>query len=36
MICDDMDEARAKGDKHRVAMLKMVLKHYVEHHGGGM
>jgi S-ribosylhomocysteine lyase LuxS involved in autoinducer biosynthesis len=32
MICDDMEEARAKGDQGRVAVLRMVLKHYVEHH----
>lgn len=36
MIRDDLEEARAKGDTRRIAMLKMVLKHYVEHHGGGM
>jgi len=35
MICDDMEEARAKGDQHRVTMLKMVLKHFVEHHHSG-
>lgn len=35
MICDDMEEARAKGDAHRVSMLKMVLKHFVEHHHSG-
>ena len=35
MICDDMEEARAKGDTHRMAMLKMVLKHFVEHHHAG-
>jgi len=35
MICDDMEEARAKGDAHRVTMLKMVLKHFVEHHQSG-
>ena len=34
MITDDMEDARAKGDRHRVGMLKMVLKHYVEHHAG--
>lgn len=34
MICDDLEEARAKGDKQRVALLRMVLKHYVEHHSG--
>jgi len=32
MICDDMEEARAKGDSQRLRMLKMVLKHFVEHH----
>ena len=36
MIADDIDAARAKGDTHRVTMLKMVLKHFVEHHGGGV
>lgn len=35
MIADDMDEARAKGDVHRVTMLKMVLKQFVEHHHSG-
>ena len=35
MICDDMEEARAKGDTHRVSMLKMVMKHFVEHHHSG-
>lgn len=35
MICDDMEDARAKGDLHRVTMLKMVLKHFVEHHHSG-
>lgn len=34
MICDDLEEARAKGDQNRVALLRMVLKHYVEHHAG--
>ncbi|QID19025.1 hypothetical protein G3580_16215 [Nitrogeniibacter mangrovi] len=35
MIADDIEEARAKRDTHRVAMLKMVLKHFVEHHHSG-
>jgi len=35
MICDDMEEARAKGDAHRVSMLKIVMKHFVEHHHSG-
>jgi hypothetical protein len=35
MICDDIEEARAKGDRKRVATLKMVLKHYVQHHACG-
>lgn len=34
MICDDLEEARAKGDNSRIALLRMVLKHYVEHHAG--
>ena len=34
MICDDLEEAQAKGDKERVGLLRMVLKHYVEHHAG--
>ena len=36
MILDDIETARAKNDSHRVTMLKMVLKHFVEHHGGGI
>ena len=36
MIIDDIEAARAMGDHHRVTMLKMVLKHFVEHHGGGI
>ncbi len=36
MILDDIETAGAKGDSHRVTMLKMVLKHFVEHHGGGI
>lgn len=35
MICDDLEEARAKGDQQRIGLLRMVLKHYVEHHTGG-
>ena len=36
MICDDIEEARAKGDHKRLATLRMVLKHYVEHHSGAV
>ncbi len=32
MIIDDIDHAQHHGDPKRVAMLKMVLKHYLEHH----
>lgn len=33
MIVDDIANARDSGNKHRVATLKLVLKHYLEHHG---
>ncbi len=32
MIAEDLTAARERGDKHKVAMLKLVLKHYLEHH----
>ncbi len=32
MIVDDIDAARARGDLKRVASLKLVLRHYLEHH----
>jgi S-ribosylhomocysteine lyase LuxS involved in autoinducer biosynthesis len=32
MIVDDIDAARARGDLRRAAMLKLVLKHFVETH----
>ena len=32
MIADDISAARERGDRHRVATLKLVLKHYLEHH----
>ena len=34
MIRDDIRLAEEEGRSERVAMLKMVLKHYVEHHRG--
>jgi hypothetical protein len=34
MIVDDIDEARTRGDLRRTAMLKLVLKHFVETHAG--
>ncbi|MDY0012155.1 MAG: hypothetical protein RBS40_04605 [Rhodocyclaceae bacterium] len=36
MICDDLEEARARGDTERINILRMVLKHYVQHHAGGI
>jgi hypothetical protein len=33
IIVDDIQHARAHGDLQRVALLKLTLKHYVEHHG---
>jgi len=32
MIQDDIKLAREKGDRRRSALLKSVLKHYLEHH----
>jgi hypothetical protein len=32
MIKDDIDAARARGDFRHSAKLKMVLKHFLEHH----
>ena len=32
MIQDDIKSAQASGDSKRSAMLKSVLKHYLEHH----
>ena len=32
MIIDDIEAARARGDREHVVMLKMVLKHFLEHH----
>jgi hypothetical protein len=32
MIADDIGAARERGDRHKVATLKLVLKHYLEHH----
>lgn len=32
MIADDIEAARARGDRKHVLKLKMVLKHYLEHH----
>lgn len=32
MIAEDITSAQERGDKHKVAMLKLVLKHYLEHH----
>lgn len=34
MICDDIRLAEEEGKTERVAMLKLVLKHYQEHHAG--
>jgi S-ribosylhomocysteine lyase LuxS involved in autoinducer biosynthesis len=34
MIVDDIDAARGQGDLQRLVTLKMVLKHYLEHHAG--
>jgi len=34
MIRDDIEQARAEGHTDRVAVLKLVLKHYLEHHAG--
>jgi DNA repair protein RadC len=32
MIVDDIEEARREGDDHRVLVLKLCLKHFLEHH----
>lgn len=32
MIQDDIKQARKRGDHQRTALLKSVLKHYLEHH----
>lgn len=32
MIVDDISAAREKGDHHGVVTLKLVLRHYLEHH----
>jgi len=32
MIADDIEDARRRGDRKRVATLKLVLRHYLEHH----
>lgn len=34
MIVDDIAAARARGDFKHAATLRMVLKHYLEHHAG--
>lgn len=36
MIQDDIKSAQAKGDKKRSALLKKVLKHYLEHHAAAV
>lgn len=33
MIIDDIAAARERGDFKHAATLRMVLKHYIEHHG---
>lgn len=35
MIVEDIEAARARGDRRHVAMLKLALKHYLEHHAPG-
>jgi len=35
MIVDDIDHARRRGDRQRVLTLKLVLRHYLEHHAKG-
>ena len=35
MIVDDIEAARAAGKLARVAALKLVLCHFIEHHPGG-
>ena len=32
IIVDDIEHARSHGDLRRVALLKVTLKHYLEHH----
>ncbi|MFZ5559045.1 MAG: hypothetical protein ACOZDY_20405 [Pseudomonadota bacterium] len=32
MIVEDIEHARTHGDLQRVALLKLTLKHYLEHH----
>ncbi len=32
MIVDDIQHARTHGDLQRVVLLKLTLKHYLEHH----
>lgn len=32
IILDDIEAARARGDKRHALALKLVLKHYLEHH----
>ncbi len=34
MIADDIAAARARGDFKHAATLRLVLKHYLEHHAG--
>jgi hypothetical protein len=34
MIVDDIDAARARSDVRHVALLKLVLKHFVDTHAG--
>lgn len=36
MILDDMQAARDHGDRQHLATLKLVLKHFVEAHGGAI
>ena len=36
MIVDDIEAARARGDRKHVLKLKMVLKHYLEHHANAL
>ncbi len=33
MIVEDLQAARDRGDRHHVALLKMVLRHFLEQHG---
>ncbi|MEX2228589.1 MAG: hypothetical protein WEB13_03020 [Dehalococcoidia bacterium] len=34
MIFEDIEAARGRGDIHHAAQLKLVLRHFVEKHGG--